>query len=376
MEPSPLLATVATSLVPGAAAAALMGWIAAALVLRMVLLLERSRLDWAVAILVSAMLATAVLRDRAAQAVLTPWLSLADIRLATHIAALSMAGALLWVGLLWQGQKPVSWRTAAWIIACVAVLGATLAWLSVSARSANIAIEELHDWRTPAYMMVYSLPTPLAEVPMLVTFVGLLRCWRQSLPRAVFGGVATVCITLSMVDSGSRVLSAWLHFAGVHNSFTTGRAASNDWLFLVPVAGFMLMTIPSIVVSATIRLRRDRASRNIRILSPMWADMMAARPETRLHVHVRNSLPQVTEHRMWIEIEDVTISAAPWLTCLGTQPTPAQVCAALRSALSDGAVGGGDRDARAPEWIDDEKFILEVAREWQQGVPSSPLSVV
>ncbi|WP_433663065.1 DUF6545 domain-containing protein [Nocardia sp. CA-128927] len=341
-----------------------MAWIAAALVLRMTLLLERSRLDWAVAALVSAMLATAVLRDRVVQSVLTPWLPLADIRLATHIAALAMAGAMLWLGLLWRVQKPVSWHTAAWITTVVAVLGMTLAWLSVPARTANIAIEELHDWRTPMYMIVYSLPTPLAEIPILITYLSLVRRWRQSRPRAVFGGTATVCTALSVFDSCSRMLSAWLLFAGVHNEFTAYRAIINDWLFLVPVAGFMLLTIPSIVASANIRLRRDRATRNIRILSPMWEDMMAARPATRLHVQVRNSLPQVTEHRMRIEIEDVTISAAPWLAGLGEKPTPAQVCAALRSALLDGAPDCGDTHAKALDWIGDEQFILAVAREW------------
>lgn len=360
-----MLTTEATSSMPEAVGLALMAWIATALVLRMTLLLERSRLDWAVASLVSAMLATAFLRDRVVQSVLTPWLALADIRLATHIAALAVAGALLWVGLLWRVQRPVSWHTAAWITVGVAVLGVALAWLSVPARAANIALEELPGWRTPIYMMVYSLPTPLAEIPMLITSVGLVRRWDQNRPRAVFGGVATVCIALSVYDSCSRMLSAWFLFAGVHNGFTADRASSNDWLFLVPVAGFMLMTIPSIVVSGNIRLRRDQATRNIRILAPMWEDMMAARPGTRLHVQVRTSLPQVIEHRMRIEIEDVTISAAPWLACLGEQPTPAQVCAALRSALFDSASGGGDTHAKVPSWIGDEQFILAVAREWK-----------
>ncbi len=371
VAPSPLLLQEATSSMPEGAGVALTVWIAAALVLRMTLLLERSRLDWAIAILVSAMLATAVSRDRVVQSVVTPWLALADIRLATHIAALALAGALLWVGLLWRVQQPASSRTAVWIMVGVAVLGAALAWLSVPARNANIAVEELNDWRTPAYMMVYSLPTPLAEIPMLITSVGLAWGWRGNRPRAVFGGIATVCIALSMADSFSRMLSAWLLFAGVHNKFTADRAISNDWLFLVPVAGFMLMTIPSIVTSANIRLRRDQATRNIRTLYPMWKDMMAARPQTRLQVQVRSSLPQVIEHRMRIEIEDATISATPWLTSLGEQPTPAQVCAALRSALLE-STDCGDTRARTPPWIDDEHFVLAVAREWNSSAGRGP----
>ena len=97
--------------------------------------------------------------------------------------------------------------------------------------------------------------------------------------------------------------------------------------------------------------------------------MMAARPEMRLHVRARTSLPQVTEHRMRIEIEDTMISAAPYLAALGPQPSPAQVCQTLRAALTGSTPEQVDQAAAAPAWVGDEGFVLDIAREWSRTCP-------
>ncbi|WP_331761183.1 hypothetical protein OG225_42760 (plasmid) [Nocardia sp. NBC_01377] len=371
--PSPLLVTEATSVVPGVAATALVGWIVILMVLRMTLMLERSRLDWAIATLIGAYVCVAVLRVGTVQSVFTEWIALADVRLATHISALIGAGAVLWIGLLWRTRTPVSRWTMGGIVTAVVVLGVTLAWLSMPARQANIAVEELGNWRTPAYMMVYSLPTPLAEIPVLITSFDLIRRWRQSGRRAVLGIVTTSAIALSMIDSFSRISSAWLVFHGVDNELTEARASSNDLLFLGPISALMLLAIPSIVESTRIRLRSDPASRNIRTLEPLWNDLMLARPATRLQVQHRDSLPQVTEHRMRIEIEDVMLSVAGPLAALDDRPTPGQVCAALRAALSEEIPDGSGSEVIAPDWLEDERFILAVARVWKetQQLPTS-----
>ncbi|WP_331765136.1 DUF6545 domain-containing protein [Nocardia sp. NBC_01388] len=362
--PSPLLIAEATSSLSEPVAAVLLTWIAVVVVLRMVVLVERVRLDWAVAALVASFWCTALLRDRAAQSVLTQWISLADIRLATHAAALGGAGAILWIGLLWRARKPVRDRTVVLIWATVAMLAVALAWISAPARAANIAVEELSSWRPGAYFTVYSLPTSLAEILVLITAISLMWHWRQSAARAVFAVILTACIAMSQLDAWTRIITGWLISTGVQDELTTDRAGSNDLMFLVPVAVLMLLALPSIAQSLAIRLHRDPATRNIAVLEPMWADMMAARPEMRLHVQARRDLPQVTEHRILIEIEDTMISVAPYLAGLPPRPTPAQVCQALRTALAARDGAHADQDATAPRWVGNEAFVLDIAREW------------
>lgn len=369
--PSPLLVAEATSSLSEPVAAALLTWIAVIVVVRMVVLVERVRLDWAVAALVASFWLTALFRDRAVQSVLTQWISLADIRLATHTAALGGAAAMLWIGLLWRARKPVRDRTVVLIWVAVALLSVALAWISAPARAANIAVEQLSGWRPGLYFTVYSLPTSLAEILILITAVNLMWHWRQSLARAVFAAVLTACIAMSQLDAWTRIITGWLISAGVQDQLTTDRASSNDLMFLVPVAVLMVLAFPSIAQSLAIRLRRDPASRNIAILEPMWADMMRARPEMRLHVQARRDLPQVTEHRIRIEIEDTMISAAPYLASLPVRPTPAQVCQALREALAAGDSTNTEQDATAPEWVGKEAFVLEIAREWTRTRPDT-----
>ncbi|WP_194814552.1 DUF6545 domain-containing protein [Nocardia sp. XZ_19_385] len=365
MTPSPLLVAEATSSLSEPLAAALLIWIAAVVLARMTVLVERLSLDWALATLAMSFWFTALLRDRAVQSVLTRWIALADIRLATHAAALCAAGALVWIGLLWHARRPVRDSTIVLIWVGVAVLVIALAAISAPARAANIAVEELSGWRPGVYLMTYSLPTALAELLPLVTAVSLVWHWRQSLARAVFAGVIIACIAVSQLDAWTRILTGWMITAG-QDELTIDRAGTNDLLFLAPVALLMLLALPSIATSLAIRLRRDPASRNIAILEPMWADMMDARPEMRLHVKARKTLPQVTEHRMLIEIEDTMISAAPYLAGLDPRPDPSQVCQALRAALDEGEEGYRDQDACAPAWVGNEAFVLKIAREWSK----------
>ncbi|WP_330180926.1 hypothetical protein OHB26_31720 [Nocardia sp. NBC_01503] len=369
MSPSSLLVAEATSSLTEPVMAVLLAWIAIAGILRMSVLLERVRLDWAVAVLIWSYWSTALLRDRAMQSVLTRWVALADVRLATHAAALVGAGAILWIGLLWRARRPVRGPVVTLIWAGVVVLAGALAWISAPARAADVAVEELPGVRPGIYLTVYTLPTALAEIPVLIIAVSLMWHWRQSLARAAFGLILTVCIAFSQIDAWSRIITGWLITAGTRDELTAHRASGNDLLFLLPVAVLMLLTVPSIVTSLAIRLHRDSASRNVRVLGPMWEDMMTARPEMRLNVP-RSTLVQVSEHRMRIEIEDTMISAAPHLTGLHAQPTPAQVCHALRSALAEGGSESGDRRAAAPAWVGDEAFVLDIAREWTRTRPA------
>ncbi|WP_216897351.1 DUF6545 domain-containing protein [Nocardia alni] len=365
MSPSPLLVAEATSGLPEPLLAALLTWIAVALLLRITVLVERVRLEWAVAVLIGSYWFTALLRDQAVQSVLTRWTTLADVRLATHAAALVGAGAILWIGLLWRARQPVRAAMLALIWAGVVLAVAALAWISAPARAADIAVEELSGWRPGVYLTIYSLPTALAEIPVLITAVSLLWHWRQSRSRAAFGAIVIICIAFSQVDAWTRLVTGWLITTGVHR-LTTDRAHSNDLLFLIPIAMLMLLAVPSIITSLAIRTHRDPASRNSRILRPMWEDMMRARPEMRLNALTWTTLPQVTEHRMRVEIEDTMISAAPYLTGLGPAPIPAQVCDALRAALTGGAVEHDDQNAAAPPWIGDETFVLDIAQEWNR----------
>jgi len=374
MTDSPMLVREATTALPIWVSVPLLVWVVAVLVTRMVVLVDRRAVDRAAEVFVFCLVAAALLRE--------PWiqkplrdigLALSDIRLLTHAAAIAAAVAVLRLGLMWrEDRRPPRWVT--WGSIAVAVgLVAVMALASLPARSAGVAIEELANWRTAAYMTAYGLATPLALIAVMVTAVEHVR-ERATWSRTLFGVVVALCAAASMTDHLTRLVSGLMLGAGIENGFTAARSESNDALFLPVLALAVVVAVPAIVSSCRVRLGNDPSSRQVEILAPMWSSLTEAVPGVRLRMTHGLTSPVEQEHRMRIEIEDAVHAVLAHLP-VHLDDSPEANASALKSALS--ARRRGDTPVQpgiAPEWLHDEAAVTAVARAWTSSTASEDKS--
>lgn len=279
---SDMLQREATSTLPGWLTLFLVIWVGGVVLVRQLVLVDRTPADTAAHIWVALSLATVALRDATVQRVLgEAGISLSDIRSLTHTVVLLSAGALAVLGLLWERKRLPDQNLPYWLMGSALLISVSLWLIALPARSQGIAVEELQNWRTALYMTLYSIPTPIAEIPALITAVAMLR-ERATRPRLLFGLLVLLAIAGSWTDHLTRLASGWFLAFGVHNDFTAARSGSNDALFLPILAFLVIIGIPNIVTSLKVRVGRDPASTSVKLLAPMWRTLTSALPEYRL----------------------------------------------------------------------------------------------
>ncbi|MBM4575121.1 hypothetical protein GS489_33505 [Rhodococcus hoagii] len=104
-----------------------------------------------------------------------------------------------------------------------------MAWISAPARSSGVAIEELHTWRTAAYMVIYSLPMPLALAAVAAACVRVLRHGDETRLTRICAAVILLTGSISAFDHLSRIVTGHA-VPGYADAFTTWRSESNDVL--------------------------------------------------------------------------------------------------------------------------------------------------
>lgn len=173
---SDMLQREATSTLPGWLTLFLVIWVGGVVLVRQLVLVDRTPADTAAHIWVALSLATVALRDATVQRVLgEAGISLSDIRSLTHTVVLLSAGALAVLGLLWERKRLPDQNLPYWLMGSALLISVSLWLIALPARSQGIAVEELQNWRTALYMTLYSIPTPIAEIPALITAVAMLR---------------------------------------------------------------------------------------------------------------------------------------------------------------------------------------------------------
>lgn len=369
MTPSALLTREATSSLPELVSWGLIIWVASVVTIRQIVLVYKRPVDTAAHILVALLLVTAVLRQGGVQTVLMHLgVSLGSIRVLTHTAAIGSAASLLIVGILWNQGQVLNWRRIVPIlVAAVLGCGVILYLLAWPATSKGLAVEELLSWRTGAYMAVYSFPTPLAAVAAAMTAFAHVR-QHVSWSRTIFGLVCLLCIAGSMFDHMSRLVSGLVLATGTQNAFTEARTHTNDLFFLPVVALLAWVGIPSVVSSIRVRLGKDSAARNARILQGMWTQLSEA--VTDVGVPATHDVPvdsSFIEHRMFIDIEDAVYALLPHLP-KAEGDSPQDNARDLRIAAQRARAGEPplhERDT-APPWLQESRKVLAVAAAWNE----------
>ena len=369
MTSSELLTREATSSLPVAVSWALIIWIAAVITVRQFVLVDKRPVDTAAHALIGFLLISALLRQASVQSVLGELgLSLGTIRVLTHTSAIGSAACVLVVGLLWKRKETMNLRKAipllsAGVLAC----GSALYVIAWPATSSGLAVEELLSWRTGMYMVVYSLPTPLAALVTGQTALAHVRR-HVSWNRTMFGLVVLLCITGSFLDHGTRMVSGLMLSTGVQNAFTEARTHSNDLFFLPVVAVMVCIAIPSIVSSIRVRRGRDSAAHHARTLEPIWTNLSETVSE--VGVPASHDIPvdsSFTEWRMLIDIEDAIHALLPHFP-REQGDSPQDHARDIRIAVQRYQSNQDPLQHRAfaPSWLNERPRLLAVAAAWNE----------
>lgn len=365
--PSQILVNEATSSLPEWLTVILVLWVAGMVLLRSLILIDKTAVDSAAHAWVAASLVVVGLRDKFVQQhLLEPLgLSLGDIRVLTHTAVLFCAVLLAILGCLWHSGRLPSREFPYVLTAVAAALGIALWFISEPARNSGVAIEELESWRTGVYMTLYSLPTPLAEIPAALTAISMLR-ERSLTPRFFFGVLVMVAITGSWFDHLTRLASGWMLAFGQHNWFTDLRAESNDVLFLPIIAMLLLVAVPSVLTSIRVRRGTDPDSLAVLRLRGLWKALTDEIPDYQLVESHWMVHPVDLHHRMRIETEDTLGELCRYVPEGCTWPdAPADRVAIIKQALTTHARGVPPAEhVRRPVWMADEDHVDLVADAW------------
>lgn len=371
MSATPLLELEATSALPMWASDPLLAILALVIVGRLVFVRER-QLDQLITWLLFWWLCAAVLREPWMQDLLidaTP-LTLSDIRLLTHASAMFGAGTIFLMVRAFSNVRRVRRRAVALVYAIIVVEVAALAWISEPARAAGAAIEELHDWRPAAYMLIYSSQMPIALAAVAAACIRVLRHGDAVRRTRVWAVVILLTGSVSAFDHLTRIANGFMLSLGVQNGFTEWRSESNDVLFL-PVATAAAIAV-SFPIFTAIRTRRanDPSSAAVGVLMPMWKDLSAAMPAISLQTTTSALASSVErEHRMRIECEDALYELLSYMRPEDRAEgvDPASRCEAITDALElRRDTGRASEPVETPGWLTDEDELLRIADAWSK----------
>ncbi|MFF0818396.1 MAB_1171c family putative transporter [Rhodococcus sp. NPDC003318] len=364
-----MLELEATSSLPPWASDPMLAILAVVIVGRLVFVRER-QLDQQITWLLFWWLGAAVLREPWMQGLLmdaTP-LTLSDLRLLTHAAAMCGAGAIFLIVRAFSNVRRVRRRAFVLVYSIIAVEVALLAWISAPARSAGIAIEELHDWRTAAYMLIYSSQMPLALAAVAAACIRVFRHGDEARSTRIWAVLILLVGAVSAFDHLTRIVNGIMLALNQHNAFTVWRSESNDVLFLPAATALAIVVSWPIFTAIRTRRANDPSSAAVVALTPMWKDLSTAMPAISLQA-TTSTLPSSVEreHRMRIECEDALYELLPYMSAddRAEDVDPASRCAAITDALERRR---SDRQpsspVSAPRWLADEDELLRIADAW------------
>ncbi|EME23403.1 DUF6545 domain-containing protein [Rhodococcus triatomae] len=365
----PLLDTVATSSLPVWLTTPMLAILAVVVVGRVAVVRER-QVDRQTTWLLFWWMCAALLREGWLQARIvdaTP-LTVSDLRLLTHAAAMLGAGSLFLVVRALGSVRRLRGGSIAVVYALIVAEVVAMAWLSLPAREAGVAVEDLHDWRTAAYLVLYSVHMPVAIGFAAITCIHVFYRGDQLHRTRFWAALVLVAGTVSAFDHLSRSVYGVLLGMDRTNAFTHWRSESNDVLFL-PAATLAALTVcVPVAVALRSRLSNDPSAVVVGRLTPLWKDLSAALPSVSLQA-ATSALPTAAEreHRMRIECEDALYIL---LAHMGSEERaeevdPADRCVAVTRALERHLAGERPvRPEETPAWLADEDELLLLADAW------------
>ena len=366
---SDLLVKEATSELPYEYSLVLLTTMVVVIVTR-TLFLGRRQVDRQLTLALALWFLAALLRESWLQQLLTTHtvLSLGDIRLMTHTAALCAAIPCFLMVRSWAYLEKFGPRIILTLYAGLAALLSVMAWVSSSSRRADIAIEELGDWHTALYHVLYATPMPVAFGFVIAGCIKVLLTERTRRNVAITS-IAMVSCALGGADHVSRGLNAVMLSLGWENWLTEARSEANDLLFLPSITLVSLLAAMPVIPAIRARLKSDPSSRAAKRLEPIWRVLITAIPDLTLD-STEGSVGIEREHRMRIECEDALLQLLPWMPASGFEKdrSPAERADAVADAIAQyqQSPHPGHRTSvhAPPRWLTDEEELLRVADAW------------
>lgn len=369
-NPSEALQTVATSPWYPPLSTALLVTMLVALLLRAIVV-SHSRFEWCAISAALLFLGVVGLREQWVQEGFEALgVNLACVRLMAHGCAV-LGGAMLFsLGVAWAHgyrlSRPSWWRAMAFMhlpaVACIAIM----AVVSMPALQQNRAIEEFPS-RIGLYGVVYATVPIIGAIYVGVTAAraGFSRDVAHQLNVPV-GIIATVVAGLSVLDHAFRVVTAFQTSHTPPEELQTAlhdRAASTDWLLMLPVGIALLSLMPAVFISLARRVAASPDEARLRELRELWLALVSAFPQIRLNRAAALSSPAEELHRTLVEVEDALLLATKWMT---DEELDAETVEERFSAVS-AAVDRSDeepplRAAVVMPWTRDEEAIYDLAR--------------
>ncbi|MEE2033380.1 DUF6545 domain-containing protein [Rhodococcus chondri] len=315
-------------------------------------------------------LCAALLREPWTQSLLvnaTP-LTLSDIRLLTHAAAMFGAGAIFLVVRAFNNVRRIKRRAIMLVYSIVVVEVAVLAWISAPARTAGAAIEELHSWRTAVYMLIYSSQMPIAVAAVAGACIRVIFHGEQARNTRIWALLILLTGAVSSFDHLTRIVNGFMLALNHENAFTIWRSESNDVLFLPAATALAIVVSMPIFTAVRARRSNDPSSTAVLTLTPLWKDLSNSLPAISLQA-TTSTLPSSVEreHRMRIEIEDALYELLPYMQAEDRVDDldPVSRCNAITAALERRRGGRQPVEpVQAPRWMADEDELLRIADAW------------
>ncbi len=370
-----------TSSAPPSIAWLIIGFGAAAAVLRLVLLHDRSRpserqVTYA---LISAVVA-ALLRERTVQNALaeTGLLSVGFTRqLGTTFIVLTFAPLIVLAGSWsqrWSEQASASYRRMSLTVWCAAVVSMVLMLLLGShARALGQYIDRTEGWQTVAYFAFFSIWCAATGVLIVSASVRELRAGQLRPSHKLTYALIVLVGGWALEEALSIFVSAVCAATGTGHAFVDFRFRANENNFVYMVGLGSLAAGARVATEIARRLGVDAASRTVRQMTPMWRDLVTVCVEIpRLSHSDPDMNPRRRMHRMTVEIRDALLVLGRFAA-----PVPADMPAAVAEAVQIARAlhrkaGGAEPGsyvrlhASAPgrDIIDETRTLRRIARHW------------
>ncbi|WP_067567214.1 MAB_1171c family putative transporter [Nocardia acidivorans] len=320
--------------------------------------------------------ASGLLRERAVQDALSDVL---DIGLTRQLSTVVMVLTFVPLCLLavswserWSGHSVRSTR----YVWAAGYASATLMLLAgAHARSLGQYIDRTRGWQTPLYFAFFSLWCGFTGTLMAATSIRELRAGGlRPLHRLTYLTI-TVIGLWALEEAVSIFVSSVCAASGTGPAFVEFRFRANENNYVYLLAGGAAVAAGGVVAELARRLRIDPASRAVRQLHPLWADLVDACPEIPRPRVETTMPPRRRVHRMTVEIRDCLLVLGRFaepVSAEGPAAEAEQIANALhrkRSGADPGPYRRLQVSAPGRDIVDETRALRRIADHWAAPAP-------